>query len=121
MINQIENLPKNVIGFTYEGKVTGKDYETILFPVLDKFTKGKKKIGMIFHFTESFNKISLKAIMDDMLAGLKYWRIIERIAIVSDNNKINHMIRAFGFLFSGEMKIFSLSEFDKATVWISKK
>lgn len=121
MIKQIENLPENIVGFIYKGKVTGNDYENVIFPSLEKAAETKKPIRIIFQFNNSFKKISLKAIMDDILAEFKYLKKIGRIAMVSDNKKINHIIKAFSFLFSGNIKIFSLSESNKAIGWISKK
>ncbi len=120
MITQIENLPKNVIGFTYKGKVTGQDYEKVIFPVIKKATKGKQKIRLIFRFGKSFSKLNLKAMMDDTFIGLKYFGDWERIAIVSDHTMMNHAIKAFSFLMPGRLKIFPLNELDKAIEWVSK-
>ncbi|MEO6902785.1 MAG: STAS/SEC14 domain-containing protein [Bacteroidia bacterium] len=121
MIKEIENLPKNVVGFSYIGKVTGKDYESVVFPAVEKATKGKKKINILITFEKSFDKISLKAMVDDSIVGLKYIKSWKKIAIVSDHNKINHLIKAFSFLVPAEIKIFTLSKIDKALVWILKK
>jgi hypothetical protein len=121
MIKQIEKLPKNVVGFAYTGKVTGKDYETVVFPAIEKATKGKKKVKILITFEKSFDKLSLKAMMDDGFVGLKYFNEWEKIAIVSNHNKINHIIKAFSFLVHGDLKVFTLSEVDKAVEWISKK
>jgi hypothetical protein len=121
MITQIENLPKNVVGFTYKGKVSGKDYETVVFPAVEKAAKEKKKIRMIIQFSKSFDKLSFKAMMDDSIVGLKYINAWEKIAIVSDHDKINHLIKAFSFLIHADLKIFPLSELNKAVKWVSKK
>jgi hypothetical protein len=117
MIKKIENLPENIVGFTYKGKVNGKDYENVVFPILKKVASGKNKIRIIFKLDKSFSKISMKAVMDDTFAGLKYSKKIEKIAVISNNNKINHIIRAFSFLFPGDIKIFPLSESKKAIEW----
>ncbi len=121
MIKQIEKLPKNVIGFIYTGKVTGKDYEKVIFPAIEKAAKEKEKIRMIIQFSKSFNKISFKAMLEDGAVGLKYIKAWKKIAIVSDHNKINHLIKAFSFIVHADLKIFALSEMDNAVVWISKK
>jgi hypothetical protein len=119
MITQIENLPQNVIGFIYSGKVTGNDYETVIFPAVEKAAKGKNKIRLLCQFSNDFSKLDLKAMMDDGFIGLKHFRDWERIAIISDHEMINHAIKAFSFLVPASLKIFALSNMDKAKEWIT--
>lgn len=121
MITQIENLPKNVLGFKYTGRVTGKDYETIIFPAVKKVRKQSKKLRLVFEFGKDFSSLSLKAMMDDAFIGFKHFFSWKRIAIISDNKTINHAIKAFSFLVHGELKLFRLSETEKAMEWIAKR
>ena len=121
MITQIENLPKNVIGFTLTGRVTGKDYETVVFPAVKKARKQSKQISFVCELGKNFTRLSLKAMMDDAFIGFKHFFSWKKIAIISDNETINHALKAFSFLVHGELKIFHLSEREKALEWISKK
>ena len=120
MITEIENLPKNTIGFIFTGRVTGNDYETIVFPAVKKLRKTSKELRLILEFGKKFNRLSLKAMLDDTFIGFKYLFSWKRIAIISDNEIINHAVKAFSFLVRGELKIFHLSEREKAITWISK-
>lgn len=42
MIKEIKNLPNGILGFTYSGKVTGKDYDKVIFPVIRIAAKQSK-------------------------------------------------------------------------------
>jgi hypothetical protein len=121
MITLIKRLPANVIGFTFSGRVTGEDYETVVFPAVKKARKQTKDIRLLIEFEKNFKSLSLKAMLDDAFIGFKHLFSWKRIAIVSNNKTIQHAIKAFSFLIIGQLKIFHLSEKDKAIEWISKK
>lgn len=121
MISQIENLPANAIGFTLNGRITGKDYETVVFPAVKKLRKQTKDLRLIIEFGGNFKRLSLKAMMDDAFIGFKHFFSWKRIAIISNNETFNHTIKAFSFLVHGELKIFRPSEKEKAMDWITKK
>ena len=36
MLKLLEGLPDNVLGVSAEGKITGKDYETVLIPAIEE-------------------------------------------------------------------------------------
>lgn len=57
MLKNMNNLPDNVLGITAEGKITGKDYETLLIPALEEKLKVNKKIRMIYHFNISYSSL----------------------------------------------------------------
>ena len=97
MITQIENLPENVIGFIFTGIVTGKDYETVIFPAVKKARKQKKKIRLVCEFGKNFKRLNLKAMMDDAFIGIKYFFGWEKVGIISEHSAINHAIKAFQF------------------------
>jgi hypothetical protein len=120
MITTIENLPKPLIGFTFSGKVTGKDYETTLCPVIKEAAKQKKKIRIICEFGKKFKGLDLKAMIDDARIGIRYYLKWEKVAIVSDHDTINHIIKAFGFLMPGRIRIFPLSGRMTAIDWVSE-
>ena len=55
---------------------------------------------------ESFKDFNLGALKDDVEIGLKYYRDWKKIAFVSDNEWMNHAVKAFGFLVPAKVKTF---------------
>ena len=45
MLKIMNDFPENVLGISVEGKITGRDYETVLIPALDEKFKTQKKSG----------------------------------------------------------------------------
>jgi hypothetical protein len=120
MLTLMNDLPDNVLGVSAEGKITGKDYETILIPALESKLKRKDKIRMIYHLGSNFSDFDLNAMLDDAMIGIKHLFAWERIALVSDHEIINIFAKFFGYMLSGELRVFKNVELEEAKKWISE-
>ena len=118
MLKLIEGLPVNVLGVTAEGKITGEDYENVLIPLIEEKLKANKTINMLYHLGNTFDGFSLGAMLDDAKIGIKHLSVWDKIAIVSDHEMINAMIRFFGHLIPCELRIFKNAEIEDARKWI---
>jgi len=121
MLKIIDGLPANVLGVTAEGKITGEDYSTVLIPAIEAKLTTNKKINMLYHLGNTFDGFSLGAMLDDSEIGIKHLAAWEKIAIVSDHEMINAMVRFFGHLIPCELRIFKNAELEEAKKWIIEK
>jgi hypothetical protein len=48
------------------------------------------------------------------LRDLKSW---EKIAVVSDKDWVEHLVKAFGWMIPGEVRVFESDELDEAKEW----
>ena len=120
MITIIKNLPEGIIGFKYDGHVTKEDYETVLYPAFQTATEKNKELKVLCEMAESFKDFNLGALKDDVEIGLKYYRDWKKIAFVSDNEWMNHAVKAFGFLVPAKVKIFENKEMNEAIKWLEE-
>jgi hypothetical protein len=120
MLKLLEGLPDDVLGVSAEGKITGKDYETVLIPAIEKKLKEHKKIRMVYDLGSSFTGFDLSAILDDAKMGMKHLSAWDRIALVSDHAMINTFAKFFGHMLSCELRIFKNAELEEAKKWISE-
>jgi hypothetical protein len=120
MIKPMENLPENILGFEFSGKVSAKEYENIIFPAIDKYSKQQSKLKLICHFTDK-TLIDLGAMWDDTLAGLKHYFKWAKIAVLPDIAWLNHTIKAMGFLLPEYLRTYSNDELQKAKDWLKEK
>ncbi len=118
MLTLMNDLPKNVLGVSAEGTVTGHDYETILIPAVDKLLASNSKIRLLYHLSPTFSKFDLQAMLDDAKVGMKHLSAWERVAMVSDHQMINGFTKFFSHLFPCEVRIFTNAELQKAKQWI---
>jgi hypothetical protein len=120
MIERIEGLPDNVLGFRAKGEVTGTDYETVLIPAVEEALATRRKIRLLYHLGEDFTGFDAKAMWDDAKVGLQHLTAWERIAMVSDITWIRGMVKAFGFVMPAQVRIFRNSELEAALKWVSE-
>ena len=121
MLTIIKDLPGNVLGVSGEGKITGKDYETVLIPTIAEKFKANKKLRMLYHLGVNFTGFDLSAMLDDAKMGMKHLSAWDRIALVSDHEVINTFAKFFGHMMSCELRIFKNAEMGVAKKWISEK
>ncbi|RKX40707.1 MAG: STAS/SEC14 domain-containing protein [Verrucomicrobia bacterium] len=120
MIASIPDLPGNVLGFEASGKVTGKDYETVLIPAVEEKLKAFSKIRLLYYLGSDFSGYELEAMWDDAKIGLKHLAAWERIAIVTDTEWIRSATRIFGFAMPGHVRVFKNDGFSAAKKWLSE-
>lgn len=121
MLTIINDLPDNVLGVSGEGKITGKDYETVLIPATEEKLKANKKVRMIYQLGTKFTGFELTAMLDDAKMGMKHLSAWDRIALVSDHEMINTFAKFFGHMLSCELRIFKNAEMGEAKKWISRE
>ena len=120
MIKLIPDLPGNILGFDASGKVTGKDYETVLIPAVEAKLKDFPKVRLLYHLGSDFSGYDMGAMWDDTKIGLKHLKSWERIAVVTDTEWIRSAVYLFGFTIPGHMRVFKNDELSKAKEWLSE-
>ncbi len=119
MIKLLSDLPENVLGFEASGKVSGKDYETVLIPAVEAKLKTHPKIRLLYHLGSEFESYDLDAMWDDAKVGIEHWTDWEKIAVVTDTKWIHNGVKVFGFAIPGEVRVFADDELSNAKEWVS--
>lgn len=119
MIEMIEGLPDDVIGAKAVGTVTADDYESTLIPAVEAAVAGGDKARMLYVLGPDFEGYAPEAALDDARMGLHHWADFSRIAVVTDHAAYRGLIRGFGFLMPGEVRVFDVAELDEAKGWLT--
>ena len=120
MIEIMNDLPTNVIGFRSIGKVTKEDYEKILMPAVDAHSKKFNKINYLLLLDTDVSNYTFGAWVDDALVGLKHFTHWHKVAIVSHSDTIKKFTNIFGHLVPGIYKGFQTSELEEAKKWVAE-
>jgi hypothetical protein len=120
MLKIMNDLPANVLGVYAEGKITGKDYETLLIPFLEEKLKAHNKIRMIYQLGTDFSGFEMSAMLDDAKMGMKHLSAWDKVALVSDHEMINSFAKFFGYLMTCELRIFKNAELEEAKSWVTE-
>jgi hypothetical protein len=116
----MNDLPANILGYKYEGKITGHDYETILYPTLKLELNQYKELRVLCEIENNFKGIDLKALWDDASLIVKYYRSWKKIAFVSDKKWMNTVIATFGVVLPGCVRTYFNKDLNKAMKWLEE-
>jgi hypothetical protein len=121
MIEQIKNLPGNMVGFRALAMVTKEDFENIIIPEVEKIVAKTGKLNYMLVLDTNVKDFTVGAWMQDALLGLKNLTKWNRAAIVTDNTAIHQFTTVFSALMPGEFKGFKKIDMDIAVAWVSEK
>ena len=120
MVEQIPDLPDNVLGFTAEGTVTADDYESIIVPAVEELIARTGKARFLYVLGDDFSGFEAAAMWDDTKLGLKHVAEWERMALVSDVEWIRAAVKIFAFAIPGHVRVFHNRELTEATRWVAE-
>ena len=120
MIEKIKHLPKNVVGFNAKAQITGEDYEKILIPLVEEKLKKFKKINLLYHLGEEFEKFEPRAMWDDAKIGIMHLHSWNKVALVTDVTWIRGTSKVLGLLFPCHIKVFDNKDIKEAIKWVSE-
>ncbi|RZJ73503.1 STAS/SEC14 domain-containing protein [Flavobacterium sp.] len=120
MIQQINNVPDNMVAFRSSGEVTKDDFDTV-FPKVEELVERTGKLNYLLELDNSPADFTAGAWLQDALLGVKNITKWNRAAIVTDSEQIRTFTDAFSKLMPGEFRGFSKDEFDNAVDWVSEK
>jgi hypothetical protein len=120
MIEAIEGLPDGTIGARFSGEVIAEDYSKTMIPLLEDALRSHDKLKVLVVFDEGFTGYAAGAVWEDSKLGIQHWRGFERIAVVSDTDWIETMVKAGSFMMPCPVRTFDLDETDEARRWLGE-
>lgn len=118
MIEKAPGFPDNVVGFVAKGRVTKRDYEEVLTPIVEQALQRQAKIRFYYELGTEFAGMEAGAFWEDFKVGVGHLTRWEKIAVVTDVDWIRHAMNAFRFLMPGSIKVFSTNRAAEARAWI---
>lgn len=120
MIEVMTDLPDRVLGLRARGEVSAQDYKTVLVPAIEEKLTKHTKARLLYVLGDDFEGYTGGAAWEDAKVGMKHLTAFERVAVVTDVDWIEKMIKAFGFVMPGEVRVFDDDDLDEARLWISE-
>ena len=120
MIKPIDGLPDAVVGFEAIGQVDSADYKTIAAPEVKHALERHAQIRLIHVLDDRFIGYTAGGAWQDALIGLAHPRSFERIAVVTDSERIRRLVKLAGWSVPGELRLFPNGERGKAEAWASE-
>lgn len=121
MIELMTDLPDRVLGLRARGEVSAQDYKTVLVPAIEEKLTKHKRARLLYVLGDDFDGYTGGAAWEDAKVGMKHLTAFERVAVVTDVDWIEKMIKAFGFVMPGEVRVFDDDDLDEARLWICEQ
>jgi SpoIIAA-like len=119
VIRLLEGLPENVVGVEASGKVTDEDYENVLVPAVRQRIEETGKVRFLYVLGEDFDGWTLGAMWEDAKLGGSEVKAWEKVALVTDKDWLEPMVKAFAWMIPGEVRVFELSARADAAAWVA--
>jgi len=120
MIEQIHNLPDNMVGFRSSGEVTQEDFKIVNVKVSELVQK-TGKLNYLLYLENSPADFTFGAWIQDALLGIKNITKWNRAAIISDSETVDKFTSFFSKIMPGEFKVFHKNDLERAIDWTSEK
>jgi hypothetical protein len=116
-IELIEGLPDSVVGLEAVGQVTAHDYALVANPAVEHARAAHEKIRLIHVLGERLEGHTAGALWDDAKLGVTNVRSFERIAVVTDLERVRGLVKGAAWSVPGEMRLFPNAERAEAIDW----
>jgi hypothetical protein len=120
MFKIIHGLPDNVVGVSAVGTVTGKDYDTVLLPLIEGKLRTHDRLRMLYVLDTEMDRFTSGAFWADARGAIRNYWTFERVAVVSDERWIKNATRFFSHFLPCPMRVFSNDSMLRARDWISE-
>ncbi len=121
VIEVLKDFPDNVAAFACHGHVTKADYEAVVISDIEERLKRHKKMRLYTEIAPDFVGMDPGAVWPETKCGFSHLFDWERGAMVTDVGWVKQAVKffsLFGFLMSGEGRVFSTAEADRAREWV---
>jgi hypothetical protein len=119
MIQEIENLPANMVGFKATGQVTAEDFTNTVMPRVKELISREGELNYLLVLDTSIKNFTIGSWIEDALMGIKHLLKWKRAAIVSDSEGIRTFTGIFSKLMPGEFRGFEHKDLQQAIQWTS--
>lgn len=121
MIQHLQDLPSNIVGFKATEEITEKNFTETVMPKVKALIDKTDKLNYLLVLETSVKEFRVGACMKDAMMGIKHLTKWNKAAIVSDVEAIRNFTNFFSYLMPGEFKGFEHKDLQQAIDWVSEK
>ncbi len=119
MIEQLADLPPGVIGLRAGGRLTAKDYEDVVTPMVDEAMRGGGRLRCLVEIEPGFGGATAPAAADDVRLGLHAFGAVDGIAVVTGPGWVATTTTWAAFFVPFPMRLFAPGESGAAAAWLA--
>jgi SpoIIAA-like len=106
MLQQIPELPDAIDGLRASGRLTAKDIDEVVRPMLGDALRDGRRIRLLWELGLNFQGFTSRAAWEGARVGLQYLRLFERCAVISEVSSTRRGARLMGALLPCPVHVF---------------
>ena len=118
MLEPLKDLPPGIEGLKASGKVSKDDYDAVLEPMLERARRDNRRMRFLYEFGPQFEGFTPGGAWEDARMGLRFVRLFDGCAIVSDLGWLRDFTRVAGFLMPCPVRVFENQQREEAIRWL---
>ena len=120
MMQMLSGFPRDVVAFVWHDDMAADEFRSALTSPARKGSSGKHEIRLFAKLAEDHSGEEGVSLDDGML-GAGNWRDFGRIAIVTDETWVRHMVQFFAPFVHGPVRVFSNTQAEDARRWLMRR
>jgi len=117
-MQMLSGFPRDVVAFVWHGDMSADQFHDALTE--HKGLSGKHDIRLFAKLAEDHSGDNTTS-LDDAMLGAGNWRDFGRIAIVTDETWVRHMVQFFAPFVHGPVRVFSNVQAEDARRWLMRR
>jgi hypothetical protein len=118
MLEIMQNMPDYVVAIRARGQISGKDYDDVLIPAVERALKRHGKIRVLYQLSRDFSGFTAEAMFDDAKFGIHHLTELEKIAVVTDAKWILRAVPVFSLFIPCPVRVFGNKDMSGAKAWL---
>lgn len=116
MLEILNDSTDRILSIKISGTLSHEDYESFI-PLIDAKVQSGKHLYLLADITE-FESITPHALLDDFLAGMKYWWNFEAVAVVGNRKWEENLTKIGDFVSPVDLEYFDADQKKQARAWL---
>jgi hypothetical protein len=121
MMQMLSGFPRDVVAFVWHDDMSASEVESALTSAAHSGTPGKRDIKLFAKLAEDHSHEEHVFSLDDATIGAGNWSDFGRIAIVTDETWVRHMVQFFAPFVHGPVRVFSNAQAEDARRWLIRR
>jgi stage II sporulation SpoAA-like protein len=120
MMQMLSGFPRDVVAFVWHDDMSASEFQSALASAARSEPAGKHDIKLFAKLAEDHSGEDTTS-LDDAMLGAGNWRDFGRIAIVTDETWVRHMVQFFAPFVHGPVRVFSNAQSEDARRWLMRR
>jgi len=118
MLQKMSDVPFGIDGLEATGKLSKADYEQVFEPLVSEAHRENRRLLVLFELGPDFEGFTAGGAWEDAKMGLRYFRLFDACAVVTDLAWIRETTRLAHFMMPCPVRVFGNQEREQAVAWL---